>query len=75
MNSGRVLVKEFLQRRTFSSAAALSSQVKLTSERYPNLKRGNFSVVSEDDIRAFKEILDPGMWTDLPHISSPVYQH
>ena len=61
VNSGRLLVKEFLQRRTFSSAAALSSQVKLTSERYPNLKRGNFASLNDEDIKAFQAILEPGI--------------
>ena len=61
--SGRVLVvaRDILQRRTFSKALGLSSQVKLTSERYPNLKRGNFASLNSEDIQAFQAILDPGM--------------
>jgi len=60
--SGRVLVmaRDILQRRTFSTALGLSSQVKLTSERYPNLKRGNFASLNSEDIQAFQAILDPG---------------
>ena len=36
------------------------SNVKLTSERYPNLKRGQFATLNDDDITAFKTILDEG---------------
>ena len=61
--SGRVLVvaRDILQRRTFSTALGLSSQVKLTSERYPNQKRGNFASLDSEDIQTFQAILDPGM--------------
>ena len=61
--SGRVLVvaRDILQRRTFTTALGLSSQVKLTSERYPNLKRGNFASLNSEDIQAFQAILDPGI--------------
>ena len=69
VNCARVLVREFLQRRTFTSAAALASQVKLTSERYPNLKRGNFATLNEEDLEVFRGILDPGMRSNLQHIS------
>ena len=56
-----VVARDILQRRTFSTALGLASQVKLTSERYPNLKRGNFSSLNSEDIKAFQAILDPGM--------------
>ena len=61
--SGRVVLvaRDILHRRTFSTALGLASQVKLTSERYPNLKRGNFASLTSEDITAFQAILDPGM--------------
>ena len=61
--SGRVVVmaRDILQRRTFSTAQGLASQVKLTSERYPNLKRGNFASLNSEDIKTFQAILDPGL--------------
>ena len=61
--SGRVLVlaRDFLQRRTVTTSLGLASQVKLTSERYPNLKRGNFASLNSEDIKAFQAILEPGI--------------
>ena len=63
--SGRVLVvaRDILQsrRRTFSTSLGLASQVRLTSERYPNLKRGNFASLNSEDIKAFQAILEPGI--------------
>ena len=35
-----------------------SSDVKLTSERYPKLKRGDFAKLSTADVDVFKTILD-----------------
>lgn len=60
---GRVLVlaRDLLQRRTFTTSLGLASQVKLTSERYPNLKRGNFASLNNEDIKAFQAILEPGI--------------
>jgi len=57
--------------RTFSTCGAGScSSVKLTSERYPNLKRGNFSSLSDEDISTFQNILDPGrVLTDASQLS------
>lgn len=39
---------------------SLTSEVKLTSERYPNLARGNFAVLEESDLQTFRDILGPG---------------
>jgi len=46
--------------RTLSTFSALASQVKLTSERYPNLARGNFAVLDDSDLEQFENILDSG---------------
>ncbi len=35
-----------------------SHQVELTSEHYPDVKRGGFAKVSPDDIGYFRDILD-----------------
>ena len=34
--------------------------MQLTSERYPNLKRGEFASLTSDDVKTFESILDPG---------------
>ena len=34
--------------------------VALTTETYPNLKRGNFDLLSDKDIQAFQAILSKG---------------
>ena len=46
--------------RTLSTFSALGSQVKLTSERYPNLARGNFATLDDSDLKQFENILDAG---------------
>ena len=47
--------------RNFSLTSGALSSVKLTSERYPNLKRGQFNTLNDNDITAFKNILDEGI--------------
>jgi len=48
-------------RRALSSSSVQrgGSGVQLTSERYPNLKRGDYGVLNNDDIAAFQKILEP----------------
>ena len=49
--------------RTLSTNKVLLEQageVKLTSERYPRLARGNFASLEEADLQRFKDILGPG---------------
>jgi len=53
----RTLVKHY---RPLSTTSALCSQVKLTSERYPNLARGNYATLDESDLKQFENILDAG---------------
>jgi len=45
--------------RALSSSVQQCSGVQLTSERYPNLKRGDYGVLNNDDVAAFQKILDP----------------
>lgn len=47
--------------RLLSTCSVLSSKVQLTSERYPNLKRGNYASLTDEDIKSFQTILDPGI--------------
>ena len=49
-------------KRVFSTFSSLDARapVQLTSERYPNLKRGGFAALTSDDIKIFQSILDPG---------------
>ena len=49
-------------KRVFSTFSSLGARapVQLTSERYPNLKRGDFAALTSDDIKIFQSILDPG---------------
>ena len=49
--------------RTLSSSKALfdlTGEVKLTSERYPRLARGQFASLEEADLQMFRNILGPG---------------
>jgi len=49
--------------RTLSSSKALldlAGEVKLTSERYPRLARGQFASLEEADLQRFRDILGPG---------------
>ena len=49
--------------RTLSSSRVLFDQpgeVKLTSERYPKLARGQFASLEEVDLQRFRDILGPG---------------
>ena len=48
--------------RALSSSVQQCSGVQLTSERYPNLKRGDYGVLNNDDVAAFQKILDPGIY-------------
>lgn len=43
--------------KTFQSCKFYSTHVKLTSESYPNIKRGGYSQLSNDHINYFKSIL------------------
>ena len=54
--------------RTLSTFNALASQVKLTSERYPNLARGNFAVLEDSDLKQFESILDAGKLSSFMYI-------
>jgi len=62
MSSQRALLRLSSLKRTFSTCSALESRgpVQLTSERYPNLKRGDFASLTSDDVKTFQSILDPG---------------
>ena len=46
--------------RTLTTFSALRTQTQLTSERYPNLTRGNFAVLDDSDLKHFENILEPG---------------
>ena len=57
--------------RTLSSSKVLLDQageVKLTSERYPRLARGNFASLEEADLQRFRDILGPGGISLFPNI-------
>jgi len=46
--------------KNLSTFSFLASQTKLTSERYPNLVRGDFATLEDSDLKSFENILDPG---------------
>ena len=57
----KLLTKNLVKfNRTFTTFSVLRSQTKLTSERYPNLARGNFAVLDDADLKHFEGILDSG---------------
>ena len=57
------LLNTTVANRTISTSNALFDQqgeVKLTSERYPRLARGQFASLEEADLQRFRDILGPG---------------
>ena len=59
----QILNKSTPNIRTLSSSRVLfdqSGEVKLTSERYPKLARGQFASLEEVDSQRFRDILGPG---------------
>ena len=65
------LVNTAIPSRTLSSSKVLLDQageVKLTSERYPRLARGNFASLEEADLQRFRDILGPGNISLFPNI-------
>jgi len=67
----KLLTKNLVKfNRTFTTFSVLRSQTKLTSERYPNLARGNFAVLDDADLKHFEGILDSGrVLTDSSEVS------
>ena len=67
MSRQRALLRLSSLKRAFSTCSALEARgpVQLTSERYPNLKRGDFASLTSDDIKTFQSILDPGESQDV----------
>jgi len=67
----KLLTKNLVKlNRTFTTFSVLRSQTKLTSERYPNLTRGNFAVLDDADLKHFENILDSGrVLTDSSEVS------
>ena len=62
MSRQRALLRLSSLKRAFSTCSALEARgpVQLTSERYPNLKRGDLASLTSEDIKTFQSILDPG---------------
>ena len=57
----KLLTKNLVKfNRTLTTFSVLRSQTKLTSERHPNLSRGNFAVLDDADLKYFENILDSG---------------
>ena len=62
-NFCQILNKSMPSIRRLSSSRVLCDQpgeVKLTSERYPKLARGQFASLEEADLQRFRDILGPG---------------
>ena len=67
------LMKTTLPIRTLSSSRALldlAGEVKLTSERYPRLARGQFASLEEADLQRFRDILGPGDLFLISHVQA-----
>jgi len=47
----------FFNVRKLCTKAALFKNVQLTKDRFPNLKRGSYSVVESTDVEYFKNLL------------------
>ena len=65
------LMNRVILSRTLSSSKTLLDQageVKLTSERYPRLARGQFASLEEADLQRFRDILGPGDLFMISHL-------
>ena len=57
----KLLQAQQCQRKLSTSSLTLSSNVTLTRDRYPNLERGPYAQLSEEDVAYFEKIVpDPG---------------
>lgn len=56
-------------KRTLRSYGTGSKQTELTSTRYPGLKRGQYSEVTDEDVRAFETFIPSRVVTNLDEIS------
>ena len=70
------LTNSSIPSRTLSSSSTLLDQageVKLTSERYPRLARGQFASLEEADLQRFRDILGPGDLSLFPKKNKLVF--
>lgn len=63
------LIARYICCSAVSSSSAGSSQVELTSTRYPHVKRGQYSQVTDEDIKVFEDLLPSRVVTDPDEIA------
>ena len=56
----------FCQNHYYSSEI---NSVPLTTDRYPNVKRGDFAILQESDVKFFESIIGPSMCSKLSRFS------
>ena len=56
----------FCQNHYYSSEI---NSVPLTTDRYPNVKRGDFAILQESDVKFFESIIGPFMCSKLSRFS------
>lgn len=61
---------QLISRYSISFTAARCNEVQLTSTRYPYVKRGQYSQVTDEDIKVFEGLLPSRVVTDVEEIAA-----
>ena len=61
--------RHVVSQRQLSTTCFLATEAPLTRDRFPNLQRGNFAQVTEDDVKYFQELLQGRVITDEDELS------
>ncbi|CAH3028411.1 unnamed protein product, partial [Porites evermanni] len=61
---------QLISRYSISFTAARCNEVELTSIRYPYVKRGQYSQVTDEDIKVFEGLLPSRVVTDTEEITA-----